>query len=130
MPAPYFEGAEISNLTLVPKFGYIGPKSINFLFLAKLRMCLFQVWHWFSSFGILGQKGINFLILTNFDCTIFRRWWFQIWYLFSEILSPNPQILEHFRPKNINLLLILTKFCLHTILEVLISNLIFALCGS
>ena len=56
--------------------------------------------------GILGQKGINFLILTNFDCTIFRRWWFQIWYLFSEILSPNPQILEHFGPKNINLLLI------------------------
>ena len=123
-------------------------------------------------FGYFGPRSINFLIFQrNFTCILFRIYWFQFWHWFSKVLSPNLQIwafwvkkyqlsnlneilhvldfegadfksdicfrkfraqipnFEHFGTKSINFL-VLTKFSLCTISKVLISNLTFALCSS
>ena len=88
----------------MPKFGLSGPKSFNFLILAKFRM-----------YSIL-----NVLILKFIICL--WKFWAQmpnVW-LFLKALSPNA--FGHFGPKSISSL-ILTKFRMYHISKVLISNL-------
>ena len=86
LPVPYSKGAYLKSDTgfwkfwaQMPKFGYFGPKSINFLILAKFRMyaisnvLISNLDIGFQNFlaqipiyGHVGWKRINFVILTKF----------------------------------------------------------------
>ena len=87
-----------------PKNWKLGKSGIFYrLFISKLRakMPKFVYFGWISVILLIItiicqqmviSKGINFLILTNFPCILFWRSLFEIWYLFSKILSPNSKI--------------------------------------
>ena len=64
LPVPYFEGADFKSDICFRRFRAQIPR-----------------------FGYFGQKSINFLIITNFDCSLFWRCWFQIWHSIPVVFS-------------------------------------------